>query len=399
MRSTIVGMDELARARASAKIGLAHITESHEAKAGGIPVVVDQLARQTARAGLGVEILSVGRNPMDPPSGVKLTNVPPGRIAAFWGWSRDLKRKVYSIAQGRNPRLFHIHGVWLASHWYGAQVARKTGMPFILSAHGQLEPYHWRDKGVLQLAKKELYWHAVAYPAFRWASVIHAITRLEGDHLAQLFPDQRIEIIPNAVDLDEVDKGLSGAPLSRRSGRTSTVAFLGRFHPKKGLDLLIEAFVAAQLPAEWSLVLAGPSGEPAYMSLLRDIIARSGVEERIRFIGPLTNSSKWEFYQSATVVAVPSLSEAVGMVNLEAAACGTPTITTYETGLDDWEGSGGGMLIRPNVRELASALQKVCSLSARDYEARSAASRRLVEDRYSWPVVLEKWLRLYDSLL
>jgi glycosyltransferase involved in cell wall biosynthesis len=399
MRSMVVGTDELARARASAKISLVHITESHEAKAGGIPVVVDQLARQTARVGLGVEILSVGRNPMDPPPGVKLTNVPPGRVAPFWGWSRDLRRKVYSIARRSNPQLVHVHGVWLASHWYGAQAARKMGMPFILSAHGQLEPYHWRDKGVLQLAKKRLYWHAVAYPAFRRASVIHAITRLEGDHLAQLFPDQRIEIIPNAVDLDEVDKGLGGAPLSGRTGRTSTIAFLGRFHPKKGLELLIEAFAAAQLPAEWSLMLAGPSGEPAYMSRLCDVLARSGEQKRIRLVGPLTNSSKWEFYRSATVVAVPSQSEVVGMVNLEAAACGTPTITTYETGLDDWEGSGGGMLIRPDARELASALQKLCSLSAREYEARSAASRRLVEDRYSWGAVLARWLRLYDSLL
>lgn len=394
-----MGTEEMARPRASAKIGLVHITESHEAKAGGIPVVVDQLARQTARAGLDVEILSVGRNPMDPPPGVKLTNAPPGRVAPFWGWSRDLKRKVYSIARGSTPRLFHIHGVWLASHWYGAQVARKMGMPFILSAHGQLEPYHWKDKGILQLAKKKLYWHAVAYPALRCASVIHAITRLERDHLAQLFPDQRIEIIPNAVDLDDVDKGLGGAPLSRRGGRRSNIAFLGRFHPKKGLELLIEAFIAAQLPAEWSLMLAGPSGEPAYMSRLCDIIARSGVRERIRFVGPLTNSSKWEFYRSATVVVVPSLSEVVGMVNLEAAACGTPTITTYETGLEDWEGSGGGMLIRPNARELASALQKLCSLSPQEYEARSVASRRLVENRYSWVAVLGRWLRLYDSLL
>src|SRR3989442_6551 len=130
-----------------------HITESHEAAAGGIPVVVDQFARHLASAGRRVDILAVGYDPMPPPRGVKLTNVPPSRVASFWRWSPDLKQKVVSLAQGNGPRLFHLHGVWLASQWYGARAAQRAGIPFVVSSHGQLAPYLWKDKGALHLVK------------------------------------------------------------------------------------------------------------------------------------------------------------------------------------------------------------------------------------------------------
>lgn len=376
---------------------IVHITESHEAKAGGIPVVVDQLARHSVQMGLDVEILSVGRDPLPPPVGATLTNVRPQAPGRRWGWSLRLGDKVRSLVQRNGSRLLHLHGAWLAPQWYAARAARETGVPFILSLHGQLQPCLWRDKGAFHFAKKQIYWHSVAYPALRWASVIQAMTPLEKAHLAALFPGQRIELIANAVDLDEIDAALREA-YSPRMPRSPVVGFLGRLHPVKGAHLLVEAFSIAGLPREWKLALAGPPGGPAYMSHLAGLVARSKVRERIRIVGPLMGSDKWGFYQSVAVVAVPSLSEVVGLVNLEAAACGTPTITTLETGLDDWE-RGGGLLIRPTAEELAAALWKICSESTHEYQARSTASRRLVEERYSWAVVGPRWRALYDSLV
>ncbi|PYS66760.1 MAG: hypothetical protein DMF69_25155 [Acidobacteria bacterium] len=99
-----------------------------------------------------------------------------------------------------------------------------------------------------------------------------------------------------------------------------------------------------------------------------------------------------------SVVAVPSLSEVVGLVNLEAAACGTPTITTFETGLHDW-GDAGGILIHPDAEQLADALMVMANLTDERYRARSLAARRLVEQRYSWDVVSQRWRDLYTTLL
>jgi glycosyltransferase involved in cell wall biosynthesis len=236
----------------------------------------------------------------------------------------------------------------------------------------------------------------MAYPTFRSIRVIHAITPEEQGHLAGLFKDHTIALIPNAADLDEIDRSLAALPGSAR--KEPVIGFLGRFHPKKGVEILIQAFVEAALPPEWHLVLAGPAGQSAYMTKLADLARRSPARDRIRFAGPLSGDAKWRFYQTATVVAVPSLSEVMGMVNLEAAACGTPTITTYNTGLVDWE-AGGGMLIHPATRELAEALNVMCSLGAVEYRRRSLAARRLVETQYSWQVVRQRWMTLYNSVL
>ena len=380
------------------RMKIVHVTESHEAMAGGIPAVVDQLARHTVEMGLDVDILSVGRDPLPPPAGAGLTNVPPHALGRWWGWSAFLNDRVRSLACRNGRQVFHLHGAWLASHWYAARAARKAEVPFIVSFHGQLEPYHWRDKGAFHVLKKKVYWYAVAYPAFRSASVVHAITPLEKQHLVRLFPTQRIEVIPNAVDLEEVDTALRDRADPIGTGRAPVIGFLGRFHPKKGAHLLIEAFSMAGLPREWQLVLAGPLGTPSYMAMLAELVKASPVNDRITFIGPVSGNAKWEFYRTATVIAVPSLSEVIGMVNLEAAACGTPTITTYETGLLDWK-SGGGILIEPVVAELAAALSTICLGNTAEWQRRSLAARHLVESHYSWKVIRGRWLNLYGSVL
>ena len=373
-----------------------YITESHEARAGGIPTVVDELARQVRGQGAAVEIVSVGHEPLPAPAGAMLRNAVPARLSGPWRWSADLKRHIEAAAGDGAFWIFHLHGIWLASHWYGARIARQRRIPTIMSVHGQLEPYHWTDRGLLHSLKKSLYWRLIAYPAFRTVRVIHAITPQERDHLSSLFRDQEIVLIPNAADLEEIDRALGRLP--DPVGRESVIAFLGRFHPKKGVDILIRAFAEAALPRQWRLVLAGTAGKAAYMSELQRLATTSPARDRITFIGPLSGAAKWQFYRTAAVVAVPSLSEVIGLVNLEAAACGTPTITTYDTGLLDWE-AGGGILINPKVRELAEALNSLCLADTTEWQRRSVAARHLVETQYSWAKVRQLWLNLYRSVL
>ena len=63
----------------------------------------------------------------------------------------------------------------------------------------------------------------------------------------------------------------------------------------------------------------------------------------MEFLGPVYGAEKWALIQRAWAMIVPSYSEVVGMVNLEAALCSVPSITTYETGLTDWNEGGGDL--------------------------------------------------------
>ena len=109
-------------------------------------------------------------------------------------------------------------------------------------------------------------------------------------------------------------------------------------------------------------------------------------------------AEKQRHLQRAWVLACPSHSEVIGLVNLEAALNGVPSITTFETGLYDWE-EGGGLLVHPRVEEVRCAIEVACSWNGTQRQQRANASRELVLSRYSWRTVLPKWQSLYESLV
>lgn len=374
------------------KLRVAHVVEDLSALSGGVPAVVRQLSEKLADCGVPVQIVHATGDPGELPAGVEVIRFPPAGLGRVWSWAPGLRESFARLATppGSNQPVFHIHGVWTAPQYIAARTAHSAGVSVVVTAHGMLEPWLWNEQGWRIRAKKRAYWAALGYPALSKASVIHAITPLERDHLSQLFPTQRIEIIPNAIDLN-------GATRCDHPERDKAILFLGRIEPKKGVDLLLRAFAVADIGGEWSIDVVGPVWSKAYQSSLKAIVDEFGLGRRVRFHGALFGEDKAKLMRAAWVMAVPSHSEVVGLVNLEAAATCLPTITTLQTGLDDWE-RGGGILIEPNVDALRGALEKACSWSIQEQRQRGAASRRLVEERYCWEVVLPMWMKLYESL-
>lgn len=209
-----------------------------------------------------------------------------------------------------------------------------------------------------------------------------------------LFPNCRIEVIPHAIDVLAIDREAG----SLAANPEPLIVFLGRIHPSKGIEILLDGFARAGLPSNWRLVIAGPQWSPAYANAMRNRITRLGISARVEFLGPIFGSQKWHLLKRAWVVTVPSQSEVMAMVNLEAAACGTPTITTPETGLLGWE-EGGGMLISRQADEMVKALKQASSWTIAERMSRGSASRRMIEKKYSWEVVLPLWKACYESVL
>ena len=370
-----------------------HIAEDISRIAGGIPAVVHQLSERLSRNGIQVQIIHAKGVSSDLTEGVEAFTFPPTVLGRVWSWGPGMREGIARLAEAstEDSPIFHVHGAWSAPQYFSARAANQAGVPFVFSAHGMLEPWLWDKQGWMIRAKKRAYWKALAYPALSKANVIHAITPLEQQHLARLFPLNRIEVIPNAIEMDDVDD----CPLTERN---KTILFLGRLEPKKGVDVLLRAFACAKIGKAWTVDIVGPAWSQAYLTSLKTFVDECGLGERVRFRGPLFGEEKRKLMDAAWVLAVPSHSEVVGLVNLEAAARCLPTITTHQTGLHDWE-LGGGMLIDPNFNALSLALEAACSWSVREQRERGLASRRLVQQRYSWQAVMPIWTQLYSSLL
>jgi glycosyltransferase involved in cell wall biosynthesis len=290
-----------------------------------------------------------------------------------------------------------LHGIWMWPQWAAARQAHWIKHPVILSTHGMLEPYMWQRQAWRHQLKKKVYWRSIAYPAFRHASIIHALTNKEADDLSNFFPDQRIEIIPNSLNLEFIDKLLLDSPPEQLLN--PYILFLGRLNSKKGIDLLIQAF--AQLKNfKMTLKIAGGVNQKdeGFDQYLLGLVQRLGLEKQVEFLGAVQGKEKWNLYRSAWAFCLPSYSEGQAVVNLEAAACRTPVITTYQSGVsDDWA-ANGGILINPDVNEIAQSLLKVSQWSRSERDHRGDSLRHLVERTYSTQVLASQWIALYNEL-
>jgi glycosyltransferase involved in cell wall biosynthesis len=375
-----------------------HVTDDFSPES-GVAGMINQLSRYLKERSWATTILT-GEGQVGPVTlGVTCMTFP---LAAggFWQFPRGFKSYLQSLATLSGPKL-HLHGIWMGFQWLAARVASQEKIPVLLSPHGMLNSWHRKQLG-FKVLKKMIYWHSIAYPVFRQVQKIHAVTPLERDELAHWFPGQDIEVIPNAIDLEAMDHLLANAGAELAPVFDGPyILFLGRLHPVKGIELLIEAFslcLNAQKNSQFRLVIAGPESDPSYTARLKSQVRLLGLEDKVAFTGPRFGTQKMALYHHAWAFCAPSQTEVMGLVNLEAASAGTPVITTHETGLCGWE-EGGGVLVHPQVEDLSRALRQVCSWSASERRDRGQKLRQLVEQRYSWQAVGPQWLELYEALV
>jgi glycosyltransferase involved in cell wall biosynthesis len=373
------------------------VTEDHSIKNYGVTTVVSQLANEIAYRNNGMQIIiaATGNDSVQQCEAVKVELIRSAMADAFWRWSPNLTDRLNDIVTRYKIDLIHIHGIWMAAQWAALMIARNRKIPCIVSSHAMLEPWYWNKQSLLKKYKKKIYFKSVFQSAITENTLFHAITPIEKDNLHKLLPKQKIVVIPNAIGLDKESA-------YRNDVKTivpeKTFLFLGRLHPVKGVDLLIKAFYLANLDSDWRLVIAGPETVPQYAQKIKADLLNLGLSDRVLFTGPIFGADKEELIRKAWTMVTPSYCEVVGMVNLEASACSVPSITTFETGLWDWE-EGGGILIHPDVDELACSLLKASRWSLAERLDYGNKSYNLVANKYSLKAVIPKWEALYSSLM
>lgn len=375
-----------------------HITENYSYRENTGPAeVIRQMTKYLAGQGLPSTILASGSAKAAAAREVGLEEFPVLTGGQAWRYPAGMAKYLQKLPQG-SPAVLHLHGVWFAPQWLAARTAMKNAIPAILSPHGQFTTWQWR-KAPLRRIKKLIYWYTMAYPTFKHLTVIQAGTVVERDELARDFPGQRLEVIPNALNLEEIDRLIAeskGRPAPHLD--SPYLLFLGRLDPQKGVDLLIEAFARVIKGRDFRLALVGTDSNPDYAARLRTMVQQARLEKQVIFLGPVFGSRKWRLYQDAWACCLPSRSEGMSMTSLEVAAAGAPLLTTHESGVSDW-GGNGGLLVHAGVEELARALDQVFSWGDQERQERGRRLRQLIERRYSWEALGPQWLSLYKELL
>jgi glycosyltransferase involved in cell wall biosynthesis len=379
-------------------MNILHATDFHNRANTGITFAVNELVSHTLSqlSPLGtVTLLSTGQTDVQVASGTHHISVDLAKgPARVWRYAPRYSATCEDLIRERGIDVVHVHGTWLHPQLAAVRSAHRLGIPTVLTNHGLVQ-WALRQPDWLGAAKKRLYMALVREALFHKVTVYHAITPLDRDSIRAFFPRARIEIIPNFIDVQKLDVHL---PPTSGQGRERYMLYLGRLHPTKGVDLLIEAFGRAPLARDWRLVFVGPIVDKAYEDRLRRMIAASPHPDRIELREPVWDpAEKYRLMRDSWVTIVPSHTEVVSLVNLEASACFTPTITTTATGLTNWT-EGGGLLVEPDLGPVTQALSEAARWSDQERQQRGLASRRLVEQRYSATAVMPRWMDLYRSL-
>jgi glycosyltransferase involved in cell wall biosynthesis len=197
--------------------------------------------------------------------------------------------------------------------------------------------------------------------------------------------------IPNGVDLAEfADLPVKTVFRERYNlGSGPVCLYMGRLHPRKGADVLIEAFQQAAVPGS-RLVIAGPDE-----GLLERL--RSMADERVIFTGYLGGEDRLAALAAADCFALPAVGEGLPMGVLEAMAAGLPALLTPGCNLPEVGTAGAGMIVEREVGALAAGLRRLLTDAARR-AAMGAAARQLVLERFTWDAVAGQLEGVYGEL-
>lgn len=185
-----------------------------------------------------------------------------------------------------------------------------------------------------------------------------------------------IEVIPNGIDLDHY------TPNAGERASRPTLLYLSRLKKYKRVDLVLEAVgVLARQGLDVELLIAGDGEE---LESLRTHARRLGIEGRVQFLGFVSEEHKLELLRRAWVHVLTSSKEGWGLSNLEAAACGTPSVVSDSPGLRESvvDGETGMLAPHGDVSALAAALDRLLRDDAlRD---RMSQQARAFAERFSW---------------
>jgi glycosyltransferase involved in cell wall biosynthesis len=258
-----------------------------------------------------------------------------------------------------------VNGVW-QYHGVAARRALKGRKRYVVFAHGMLDPYFMR-RYPLKHVKKLVYWMWQERRNLNGAQAVCFTSEEEMRVAAGGFPFCRFRrvVVPYGTMGPEGDSEalkqafLQGWPQMRGQ---KYLLFLGRIHPKKGCDLLLEAFGKVARP-DWRLVMAGPD-ETGWGAELRSQAARLGIQDRITWTGMIRGDVKWGALYGAEAFVLPSHQENFGIAVADALACGVISLVSDKVNIaPDVAADGGGLMETDTLEGTVRLLQRFDALT------------------------------------
>ncbi|MBX3395592.1 MAG: glycosyltransferase [Phycisphaerae bacterium] len=374
-----------------------HITQSLDPSWGGIARVLPLLAGELERAGQTSRIATLSGDRFGRPPTVECAEVISfeARAGSKLGKSPAFDREIGSLVGWAD--VVHLHGLWSAQNWSTGRAARKQNKPYIMTPHSMMMPWAWRRSA---WKKRPIGW-LFEHGNLRHAARLHALAEGEAQHIRALGFNQKVVVIPNALNPGEFQNLPPATSLEERfpaAKGAKWVLFLGRVAEQKGIiEALRACFDTLASGESWHLFVVGPD-EFGITPMLQAAVMRKGLRERVTFTGMLGAEDVRACLGRASVLLQPSKSEGMSMSILEAMAAGLPVIISDSCNMPEVEEHGAGRVVAPERRSIASALRQMVGISDEERRQMGLRGRELICKRYCWPVVIPRYVEMYREV-
>lgn len=260
---------------------------------------------------------------------------------------------------------------------------RRWNKALVWSPRGSLQRWTESSRPVL----KKLWECGCRILIRREKLVLHVTSEAEAEQSSTRFPGVRVAVIPNGVDLPQNAHHIRGTGPLR-------VLYLGRLHPIKGIESLLESgTILNKLAFGWHLRIAG-SGSPSYVETLRSKVQQAGLSAQVEFLGEVSESAKSALFANTDVMVLPSHVENFGIVVAEALAHEVPVIASRGTPWSALETYGCGVWVENSPEGLAHALRSMRTMPLHSMGRRG---REWMRREFSWGSISREMLMLYQQ--
>jgi PEP-CTERM/exosortase A-associated glycosyltransferase len=335
-------------------------------------------------------------------NGSLLNKVP---VLNQWHVVQSLAKRIAEVIEKEKPDVLHAHSPAL-NGLAALQAAKKFNLPVVYECRA-----FWEDAAVDHGTSKEMglryrLTRALETRVFREATAVTTICEgLRQDIVNRGIPEEKVTVIPNAVDIEHFSVGEQADPKLREalglSGKT-VLGFIGSFYAYEGIPLLLEAMPAMITNnPELRLLLVG--GGPQEQ-LIKSKIAELGLEDAVVMTGRVPHTAVQDYYNLVDIFIYPRLSMRLTdlvtpLKPLEAMAQGKLVVASDVGGHKELisHGENGSLFQADSPDELASAIAQLLD-NRGSWPAMKANGRTYVEQDRNWANSVSRYQKIYSGI-
>lgn len=273
-----------------------------------------------------------------------------------------------------------VNGLWNYTSLAARRVLPTSAVPYVVFPHGMLDPW-FRSSHPIKHVMKQMLWLVSEGPLLAKARAVLFTTEAEMARARNAFRPYQVRgrVVGYGTADIEGDPAVQEAAFRNALPQLADkpfLLFLGRIHPKKGCDMLVEAFARiAPAHPRLQLVIAGPDPD-GLRTTLEPVARLAGIADRIHWPGMLSGDVKWGVLRACKALVLPSHQENFGVVVAEALAAGRPVLISDQVNIwQEVKTAGAGMVCSDSVDGTTRMLADFLSLPADAVERMGKAAR------------------------